>query len=751
MALDQLQKEQGEEKAQSKVEPAENRSRGPLTDDDVVLFLSARAHKIREPLLSVGFNPTCIICEGGLNNMVKDFFALIKALKETPQAAILTDTPDYVGFVPWLAAKIMGRKLIYRSRGDSIRECKTEQRVARLIFNKYFFFPSLAGVIPVSGYLKKRVIEQFPKMDPKKIIPVNLPEPANKKAGAAEGGAKSETKKILIVTKFYFYDKIRPLFRIIPLLDRFMEENPGYEVIILGDGPYKKRIEEKIKRTKNGEKFIFAGFVQNPEEFYAESFCLLHTSELDGYPSVIDEARVNGLPVVCSRTVSLVEMVEDGRDGLLLAEGMTDIGDALKKLEREELYDAIVENSRRRLRERNDAKVIGRKFMEAMERILGMTQTPPVPEQRKSRKPKVAYMIKRIDKMGGSERQLISLISGLSKQVDNQIFCFSGGDGLPEDMTASGTISYVRFKGFTVVNTLKTARFMAREFRRLKIDLAFAYGFEASFIGVLAARLAGVPFVSARRELAHWRKLRHLIAFSVINLLSKRITANSRAVVRVTLKEPFSRGRVRLIRNGLAAHQNGDQPSCALPPNPASGKVIGCIANLRQVKNIKMLVDAAPAVLEKSPGAVFWIVGEGPERTPLENRIKSLGLENNVFLIGPRNDINALLKRMDIVALTSIAEGSSNAILEAMGAGKPVVVTNVGGLPEAIINNQTGYIVDVNDTAALAEKISRLLTDDNLSREMGEQAKERVLRHYNPDRLYYEHLALFDQLLYGKD
>jgi glycosyltransferase involved in cell wall biosynthesis len=148
------------------------------------------------------------------------------------------------------------------------------------------------------------------------------------------------------------------------------------------------------------------------------------------------------------------------------------------------------------------------------------------------------------------------------------------------------------------------------------------------------------------------------------------------------------------------------------------------VANLRKVKNIQILVKAAAEVVAQLPNVQFVVVGEGPERKPLESLIASLNLESCFQLMGNREDVPEFLQTIDIAVLTSLSEGCSNALLEYMAAARPVVASAIPANQEVIQDGKNGILFDTHDHLALAKAIIKLAEDPEFSAELGVIARQ---------------------------
>ena len=164
----------------------------------------------------------------------------------------------------------------------------------------------------------------------------------------------------------------------------------------------------------------------------------------------------------------------------------------------------------------------------------------------------------------------------------------------------------------------------------------------------------------------------------------------------------------------------------------SSGEVLVLsVANLRSVKNIVSLIQAASLVSPQIPNARFVVLGDGPERATLEKLIRSLCLEAVFTLPGPIQDVVPYLAAADVAVQCSRAESLSNALIEYMAAGLPIVASDVGGNSEAVTHGKTGLLYRSDNGTAMAREMTRLLQDRQLARSMGDAARVRAMDTYS--------------------
>jgi glycosyltransferase involved in cell wall biosynthesis len=141
------------------------------------------------------------------------------------------------------------------------------------------------------------------------------------------------------------------------------------------------------------------------------------------------------------------------------------------------------------------------------------------------------------------------------------------------------------------------------------------------------------------------------------------------------------------------------------------------------------------------------MVGDGPDRAPLERRAHELGIMRNTLFLGYQEDVAPFYAAFDAMILPSGNEGTPVSAIEALAAGRPVVATRVGGVPDVVRDGEDGFLVDAGDVRSLADRLEQLAGDDELRRAMGESGRSRVLARYSVDRLIDDVDRLYQSLL----
>ena len=200
----------------------------------------------------------------------------------------------------------------------------------------------------------------------------------------------------------------------------------------------------------------------------------------------------------------------------------------------------------------------------------------------------------------------------------------------------------------------------------------------------------------------------------------------------------------RTIHNGVRdcyLSERGRQDEAA-----AHGLVVGAVGRLTPRKGFDVLAEAAARLAPVLRLVEYVVAGDGEARPQLQSQLDQLGLQRAFRLAGARADIPDLLKGIDIFVLPSLDECLPLAVLEAMSAGKPVIASDVGGVSEAVVPEQTGILVPPGDVDALAGAIRRLVEDPGLRERLGAAARQRYLKMFTVERMVRQYAELYNEL-----
>lgn len=349
----------------------------------------------------------------------------------------------------------------------------------------------------------------------------------------------------------------------------------------------------------------------------------------------------------------------------------------------------------------------------------------------------------------GGEVQVFLLMEGLRRRGhENVLFAPPGSASAREAERRGLAHRPVPMRG--AIDMAAVVR-LRRALARARPDLVHLHTSRATWLGGLAARWAGLPALTTRRQEKELRPSAR--TRFVYGTLVRRVVAISPAVERCLLEGGVERDRLRLIAssveaNALVPARPRAETRAALGLVPADVAIL-TLAALVPRKGIDLLL-AALARQPATPSCVLLVAGEGPERAALEARAAELGLGRRVRFLGVRADKAELLCACDVFALASRAEGLGVAALEAMAAGRAVLATRVGGLGQAVVDGETGLLVPAEDVAALAGALARLAGDPALRARLGAAGPARVAAGFAAEGMVTAYEALYREVLAEK-
>ena len=294
-----------------------------------------------------------------------------------------------------------------------------------------------------------------------------------------------------------------------------------------------------------------------------------------------------------------------------------------------------------------------------------------------------------------------------------------------------------------------------------QIDLIRTYGLKAHIIGRIVGKFLRIPVnISSVRNTDPWRKWYHALLDHLSSGLTDLYISNSEAGRLAThRRERIPLSKIITIPNGIDltdyqycnahAHSIAAKYKQQLGISPHT-RVLGTVANLREQKGHKTIVDALPLIQQKIPHVKCVFVGDDLLGGEIHRYIKERRLEDSIILTGLRQDIPQLLTLFDVFVLPSLWEGIPRALLEAMAMRKPIVTTEVGGIPEVVEADRTGVFVPPKDPKSLARSITFLLSAPDVAAKMGQSAYERIEQYFSLDAVVKATEDVYDRLIREK-
>jgi glycosyltransferase involved in cell wall biosynthesis len=377
---------------------------------------------------------------------------------------------------------------------------------------------------------------------------------------------------------------------------------------------------------------------------------------------------------------------------------------------------------------------------------------------------KIVFILGTLE-IGGTERQFLELV----RRIDRERFALRvlafHCQGTVRDEVEALNIPFTCLNFFGLKGKYRPISYwqlycllrdIAQYLRHEQPQIVQSYLFWANVYGSIAAKIAGVPvIITGRRTLleakykrfpAQW--LQHLS-----NLWATLIVSNSEAARQECLQHDrfVNAQKTVVIYNGIEAGPYAaacDAPAAKRALHlPEDALTVGMVANLHPYKGHRVFLHAAARVLQHCPHTRFLIVGRDRGiRAELERLADALGICEQVTFTGERTDIPKVLAVLDVQVSASFIESVSNALMEGMAAGKPIVATAIAGTPELVLHEQTGLLAPAGAPDALAGAIVRLLNNSALRQQMGQAGQQRIRQCFSMEQMIQQTEALYQKL-----
>jgi glycosyltransferase involved in cell wall biosynthesis len=369
--------------------------------------------------------------------------------------------------------------------------------------------------------------------------------------------------------------------------------------------------------------------------------------------------------------------------------------------------------------------------------------------------PRPADMIRVVEVLatgsnGGAQEHLYGLLSRIDpKCYDVSVVALSGGSGARKIARLGFPTLILDEPDDDVAVDLLVDHLMKRD-----VDVVHNHMYRAEVVGTRAAlklteRGRPRPYVVSTVHSSRVRSKEDRDLLRSLTPSMDRLIAVSRAIVGKIADERGGLAPVSLIYNGVDLERYDHQePCCTLREEygmPDGSQIVGVVARLEPEKGHPTLLEAWPAVVREFPDAYLLVVGEGSRLEALGEQTRELGITKRVVFTGRRDDIPAVTAALDVAVLPSYREAQGLTVLEAMALSRPVVASNVGGIPEMVEDGITGILVPPHDADALSTAIRRLLRDHQLADTLGRAGHD--LAH---DRFCIEGMVTSIQEIYDE-
>lgn len=375
-------------------------------------------------------------------------------------------------------------------------------------------------------------------------------------------------------------------------------------------------------------------------------------------------------------------------------------------------------------------------------------------------KPNVLHLINSFDQ-GGTERQAVQLVRLLheGKRYRMHLSALNNEGILKDEVERIGLGEIVEYplNSFYDLNFLKQLHRCVRYINDHEIDVVHTHDFYTNIFGMTAARLARVPArIASKRDTEGFSSALQKRAERYAYRLAHSVITNADAIKKQLIREGVRAEKLVTVYNGLDMNRVAPQSGLArearlalfdLPPEPER-LFVTIVANVQHaVKDHPTFLRAAARVHKAVPAAAFVIAGEGRLVNDLRALAEDLGIGRDTFFIGRCQRVAELLSISHVCVLSSRAEGFSNSILEYMAAERPVVVTDVGGAREAVIEGETGHIVAAGDDEIMAAQIIALLREPERAVKLGKLGRLIVEEKFSCESQLQRTSDLYDRLL----
>ncbi len=362
-------------------------------------------------------------------------------------------------------------------------------------------------------------------------------------------------------------------------------------------------------------------------------------------------------------------------------------------------------------------------------------------------RPKVVRVISYLN-VGGVEKRLLAVLKELKDDFDCEVVCIHSRGPLAERFEEAGIpVTTIPFKGrFHPESLLRLAFHLIK----CKAMVVHSHMYRPNASATVSALLAQVPVVVANiHNLGHWDSTRQKRTDALLAPFRSHTVTVSREVWREYLTETGADPeRTSVVHNGVPA-DTGHQP----PENilnelgiPSYSLVVSCVARLVPQKGLPILLDGWKGVESRVSNAWLLVVGGGPLQEELKAAAREQGLSRVVFT-GVRDDVERILRSSACLVLTSLKEGFSNVILEAMSVATPPVVTRVGGAEEAVVHKETGLLMPSGNSGAARNSMLLILSNPRMRIRMGLKARQRQTRLFSIQEMARATSYLYRRLL----
>ncbi|MBA3012826.1 MAG: glycosyltransferase [Proteobacteria bacterium] len=368
-------------------------------------------------------------------------------------------------------------------------------------------------------------------------------------------------------------------------------------------------------------------------------------------------------------------------------------------------------------------------------------------------RPRLAYIVHSLNP-GGTERLAIDMAKYFSKAYDMVILCLDEPGKWASDAQKSGipVYSFDRRPGIDWKIPVKLRTFAKKH----QIDLFHAHQYTPWFYAALTRMIHPRVKVLFQEHGRHYPETKKTKRKWINQHIFQHLTAECTAVSgdikqRLIFYEGLLPEKIKIIYNGVKpiapiGFQEKEDLRSQLGFRPTD-VVVGTCGRLDPIKNMSLFLDGFELLKPNAPHLKALIVGDGPLMPVIKDRVAQSGFEKDIVLTGFRTDATLFVQTMDIFTLTSFSEGTSMALLEAMACAIPAIVSDVGGNPELIENQKTGWVVPSNDLDGFRAALADAVNTPDKRRNMGRDAKKKFETHFSFNTMIQAYEKVYETLL----
>jgi glycosyltransferase involved in cell wall biosynthesis len=386
----------------------------------------------------------------------------------------------------------------------------------------------------------------------------------------------------------------------------------------------------------------------------------------------------------------------------------------------------------------------------------GNSSDRPIPLVESARRVRILYVYPALNRGSGGEMHPLALAKHLDRSKFEFAVCVieKASSSNVEELARADCRLHILNLSRRLYNPIGLLRVIYRLYQlcsRLRPDIVQTHGLHANLLGRPAAIWSGVPVIIATEtalpdiERNPWRRAFNLPLHGLNRLLDRstqRIVVVSERVRRWKDRKGKS-NKVCVITPPFRLDAFESSPMDRLRAERGTVPVLGVVGRLSEEKGHRFLIAAMPEILAQEPQTQLLVVGSGPLEAKLRAQVEALDLTAQVQFLGYVRDVQTAFSRMDILIVPSLSDAFPLVTMEGMMTELAVVGSRTGGLPEIVLDGETGLLVPPGDSAALASACRYLLSHPDVGKEMGIRGRQRVLREFHPSRFIARHEELY--------